>query len=191
MILEDDVRPSDYLLNRIPNVILEANEGSRIRKGIRWHFIYLRFQQTLRDTNRSNRNWSRQVLAASPGWGTAAYILSNAGIRFLLTRVTTYSHPLDVQIERLQMGLDNQGARFVALHACDVNIRGEPKPGCPENIVELSLADRGNCFFSASQAGESLLGGDFPGAKKSKQLRGNTGGDVSRFSIRELGEPVF
>lgn len=168
IVLEDDVGLSDYLQHRIPRIMFEAKEGSRLRNGFPWHFIYLRFHPMLPDSTGSKRAWHGQVQIASPGWGTAAYMLSNAGIRFLLTRVTAYSHPLDVQIERLQRGLDTQGAKFVTLHVCDVNFRGNLSAGCPENIVELSPSERGNCFFSASRSGELFKGTDFPGAVQPK-----------------------
>lgn len=156
IVLEDDVIITPSLLQRLPQAFRDADEGSN-RSGLRWHFIFLRTQSSAPETWRGRATWYGQVRVASPGWGTAAYAVSRDGIRYLLTRITSYAHPLDVQIERLQKGHDTQGAKLVALDVCS------SQPGCPENVAEIPPSERGSCFFSASQAGNSVTGNEMPG----------------------------
>ena len=161
IILEDDVHMSDSLLKAIPSILKNATEGSKRRHQLPWHYIYLRMQPT--EFLESRQIWYGDLRIANPGWGTASYVASAAGIQYLLTRVTSYSNPLDVQIERFQRGKDTQGAEFIALDACGLNSAGKFPVGCPENINELTIAERGNCFFSASNVGEELQAEQFPG----------------------------
>lgn len=162
LVLEDDVRLRKRVVRELPGVVGGAEGGARVR-GEPWHLIYLRFYPTVLHGERDDGAvWYGGVPVARPGWGTAAYVASYHGIRFLLTRVTAYSYPLDIQIERFQKGLDTQGARFVALHACGMNHKGNPIPNCPENIHELTLAERGNCQFSATQSGDRRMGSQMP-----------------------------
>lgn len=152
LILEDDVRLTDELVSRLPKILRAADAGAAMRD-VPWHYVYLRAYAT-RILDPTPPPWHasyERLTEAAPAWGTAAYILSHAGIRLLLTRITAYTYPLDVQIEHLQLGLDNGGAPFVALDACDYREAGSH--GCPENVQELSRAEKGACFYSASQAG--------------------------------------
>lgn len=162
LVLEDDVRMSPKLISRFPRLLSLADQGSATRHGDPWHFIYLRMYPTL--YNATRERWHEELQTAHPGWGTAAYVLSSAGIRFLLTRITAYSHPLDVQLERLQRGKDTLGAKFVALDACEDDEDGEYPLACPENIRELSMAERGNCHLSGTQAGAGFFGHQMPGS---------------------------
>lgn len=166
IVLEDDVRMTNNLIERFGQLMHDAKQGS-IRNGVPWHYIYLRFHPT-KFWNGPNQaeKWHGALDIALPGWGTAAYVASYDGIRFLLSTITKYSYPLDVQISRLQEGKDTRGKRFVALHACQVDHHSNSVPGCPENIHELSREERGNCHYSASLAGDVLRGSRFPGALK-------------------------
>lgn len=165
IVLEDDIRMKDSLIQQLPQIRQEADEGSRLRHGRPWHFLYLRLHPTKQNTHLTDSmKWHGRLNLAMPAWGTAAYIASYHGIRFLLTRITAYSYPLDVQIERFVKGLDTQGAVFTALHTCPFDSRGNPKPGCPENTLELGLQERGNCVFSASQAGDRRNATEMPGS---------------------------
>lgn len=167
IVLEDDVRIKDALLQRLPQILQEADKGSRLRKDRPWHYVYLRLHPTMYINKLTDdRRWYGRLNIAMPSWGSAAYILSYHGIRYLLTRITAYSYPLDVQIERLQKGQNTQGAVFIALHACSFDSRGNPTPACPENIYELSARERGNCTFSATQSGERRIGAEMPGSIK-------------------------
>lgn len=152
LVLEDDVHLTDRLVRDMPSLLQAADAGAAIR-GVDWHYMYLRAYAT-HVFDHLPPPWhpsEPRLRYAAPAWGTAAYVLSAAGVRLLLTRITAYTHPLDVQIERLQLGLDTQGARFVALDTCDPQEKGAH--GCPENVQELSHQQKGDCFYSASQAG--------------------------------------
>lgn len=160
IVLEDDVQLTRSLLKRLPRIIHDAYSGSAVRNNLPWHFIFLRVQPTMKyfqDT------WHGDLKRAGPGWGSAAYMLSASGIRFLLTRITSYSYPLDVQFERLQRGHGTMSEEFVALHACLVRDNGEFSVGCPENVQELSVSQRGNCAHSGSRLGNRMKGVQLPG----------------------------
>lgn len=153
LILEDDVTPTPSLTSQLPRLLRAADSGVKTRN-TEWHLIYLRAYATML-SEYPPPAWhldAPSLTIAEPSWGTAAYILSRAGVRYLLTRVTSYKRPLDVQIERLQLGKDTMGAApLVALDACA--FRNTGSHGCPENIDELSEKAKGECFYSASQAG--------------------------------------
>lgn len=159
IILEDDIKMTPNLMQRL-NIIVDGADLGASKRQQPWHYLYLRMHTI--DPLQHHTPWHVHVSQANPGWGTAAYILSSAGIRYLLTRVTTYSFPLDVQIERLQRGLDTQGAPFVALHACRLNEDHSFPQGCPEDIEELPLNKRTNCFQSATAVGASIRGAELP-----------------------------
>lgn len=163
IVLEDDVRMTAPLMERLPSLLKDADQGS-VRRGQPWHYIYLRtFPTVLFDRYEV---WHNDIRVAPPGWGTAAYVASRAGIRYLLTRISSYSFPLDVQIERLQKGYDNEGAQFVALETCGFDEQGRFRVGCSHNIRELSRAQKGNCAYSATQAGKTYTGKQMPGVVK-------------------------
>ena len=161
LILEDDVTPTQSLTEQLPAILRAADAGA-VARSQHWHYIYLRAYAT-RIGKYAPPAWHASaptLTFAEPSWGTAAYILSAAGVRYLLTRITSYSFPLDVQIERLQSGYDTLGAPFVALDACAFSNTGSD--GCPENIVELDQFAKAECFYSASQAGVARPATQFP-----------------------------
>ena len=161
LILEDDVTPTKELSAQLPHLLAAADAGAKARNQP-WHYIYLRAYATSigKYAPPAWHESAPTLTFAEPSWGTAAYILSSAGVRYLLTRITSYSHPLDVQIERLQSGFDTLGAPFVALDACAFQNTGSY--GCPENIFELDVSAKGECFYSASQAGPARPAHEFP-----------------------------
>ncbi|PXF42283.1 putative inactive glycosyltransferase 25 family member 3 [Gracilariopsis chorda] len=161
IVLEDDVRLTTSLLKRLPRIIQDAYIGSAVRDNMPWHFIFLRVQPT---SEYFREIWHGDLKRAGPGWGSAAYLLSASGIRFLLTRITSYSFPLDVQFERLQRGKGTMSKDFVTLHACMEKDNGEFSLGCPENVHELSDNQRGNCAHSGSQLGNRMTGVQLPGS---------------------------
>jgi len=97
------------------------------------------------------------LTVSGPAWATAAYALSRAGMHYLLSHVTAYNVPLDVQVSRLHA----PGTGFTSLAACnDLGVSGD----CTGAVYELSRAEKGECSYSASQSGSRLDGGAFPNA---------------------------
>ena len=166
IVLEDDVYLTEEAVANLGNMFNSADAGS-VARGEQWHYIYLRSEVTVYYSY-ERETWHDAVWKAHPAWGTAAYALSWHGIRFLLTRITTYSYPLDVQIERLQRGHDTQGAKFVALDSCPVD--RTHSLGCPENVRELTNEEKGNCWYSASQSGIGSKGKHFPSIKRQRSI---------------------
>ncbi|KAI0564790.1 Glycosyltransferase 25 [Gracilaria domingensis] len=160
VVMEDDVQLTSSLVRRLPQIMLDAHLGSSERDDMHWHFIYLRIHPTANAPFRER--WFGTLAKAEPGWGSAAYMLSQHGIRFLLTRITSYTFPLDVQLERLQRGEDTLNSKFIALDACLKSEDGKISPGCPENVRELSDELRGNCVHHGSQLGNRLKGSQIP-----------------------------
>lgn len=160
LILEDDVTPTERLTRQLPAFIEAAHMGSATN-GVPWHLMYLRAHAWMLSKHPPPA-WhpsQPQLTHAEPSWGTAAYALSGAGVRYLLTRVTAYKKPLDVQLGMLQQG-DDYGTKLVALDSCVFTNHGSF--GCPENIRELSKEEKGACFYSASQAGFSVASHGWP-----------------------------
>jgi len=160
LILEDDVVPTERLTRQLPAFIAAAHAGSQ-SNGIPWHMMYLR-AHAWKLSKHPPPAWhpsQPQLTHAEPSWGTAAYALSASGVRYLLTRVTSYRKPLDVQLGSLQQ-VDSYGTKLIALDSCVFTNHGSF--GCPENIQELSKEEKGACFYSASQSGFSVPSHGWP-----------------------------
>lgn len=143
VILEDDVELTPGTKARLASIIRDADLGAK-ESGRVWHWIYLRRVMLKRQ---SQRDWYGQISLAAPSWGTAAYILSRAGVAFMLNNIKRHEEPLDVAVGRLQeKSVSNQ---FVALDAC----LKDDDPNCPKNVVEIPLSAQGECAYSTTQSG--------------------------------------
>lgn len=138
LLLEDDVALTALAEARLPTILRDADLGGR------WHLIYLRRIPVGR---RWRTSWHGTVRRAHPSWGTAAYILSNAGLRFMVAKLGRYEQPLDVVVARLQ----RTSAEFVALDGCASG--PEHRRNCGEMVDEMPQSARGECSRSATQTG--------------------------------------
>jgi len=165
VVLEDDVFFTPAALPRVPAILAAADAGA-VAAGRPWHMIL--FRRTALDATTREEVWGGDgggvakplggpLTVSGPAWATAAYALSRAGMHYLLSHVTAYNVPLDVQVSRLHA----PGTGFTSLAACnDLGVSGD----CTGAVYELSRAEKGECSYSASQSGSRLDGGAFPNA---------------------------
>jgi len=181
VVLEDDVFFTPAALPRVPAILAAADAGA-VAADRPWHMIL--FRRTALDATTGEEVWGEgdggggggrrrrrrrrrrgavakplggPLTVSGPAWATAAYALSRAGMHYLLSHVTAYNVPLDVQVSRLHA----PGTGFTSLAACnDLGVAGD----CTGAVYELSRAEKGECSYSASQSGSRLDGGAFPNA---------------------------
>lgn len=158
VVLEDDVFFTPQVVRHVPAVVAAADTGA-VAAGRPWHMILFR-RSPLADTREeavwgNGRPLGGPLTVSGPAWATAAYALSRAGMHYLLSQVTAYNVPLDVQISRLHQ----PGTGFTSLVACNALASGD---ACDEAVYELSREEKGECSYSASQSGSREDGGAFP-----------------------------
>lgn len=158
VVLEDDVFFTPAAVRHVPAVVAAADAGA-VAAGRPWHMVLFR-RSALADTSGEAvwgdaRPLGGPLTVTVPAWATAAYALSRAGMHYLLSRVTAYSEPLDVQISRLH----EPRTGFTSLAACSERAGGD---ACATAVYELNRAEKGECSYSASQSGDVQDGGAFP-----------------------------
>eukprot|EP00184_Porphyridium_aerugineum_P007565 CAMPEP_0184697316 /NCGR_PEP_ID=MMETSP0313-20130426/4322_1 /TAXON_ID=2792 /ORGANISM="Porphyridium aerugineum, Strain SAG 1380-2" /LENGTH=146 /DNA_ID=CAMNT_0027156095 /DNA_START=190 /DNA_END=627 /DNA_ORIENTATION=- len=124
-----------------------------------YHFLYLRryaLHSVMDEKVYGKLSNGKTITHAVPSWGTAAYVLTSPGIDWLLSHLTYYMFPLDVQLSKFQQYRPD----FVAL--CFCNKWMEFRNQCPENTYSFAENMRGDCTYSASQAGGHKRMYDFP-----------------------------
>ncbi|GAB0493351.1 hypothetical protein MMPV_004632 [Pyropia vietnamensis] len=158
LVLEDDVFFSPQAVRHIPAVLATADAGA-VAAGRPWHMILFR-RTPLADTSQE-QTWGEDkplggpLTVTVPAWATAAYALSRAGMHYLLSQVTSYNVPLDVQISRLH----KPETGFTSLAACNPQVDGS---ACVDAVYELNREEKGECAYSGSQSGSREDGGSFP-----------------------------
>lgn len=151
VVLEDDVLLSSGLRTRLPLIIQNAHLGAIARR-TKWHWIFLR---RVKMRHLPRQHWHGDMSIAAPSWGTAAYVLSRAGVSFMLANIRRYEEPLDLAVARLQRSSLSSG--FVALDACLT----QDTRNCPLNVVEIPLSEQGECAHSTTQSGWRVRVEDF------------------------------
>jgi len=159
LVLEDDVVLTEAIMDRLAGYLVELDALAAASKDATWHWLYLR-RVALRNTRNEDvfatLKDGRVVSRAQVSWGSAAYVLSRPGIEWLLSHLTFYQHPLDVQISEYQRTRPD----FVTLSLC--NPGSEFKNQCPENSISFTDDMRKECSFSASQAGGGRASKELP-----------------------------
>lgn len=146
IVLEDDVTLTPSGARALPYLLRDADAGAAAHNAP-WHYLFLRSTPV---ALRLRGSWHGSTVVAPPSWGTAAYALSRPGIAHMLSAVAAYEAPLDVTVAAFQ-----RGAAATRLNAL-----------APAYAARLTLslppAARGDCAFSATQAGWTARSDDFP-----------------------------
>jgi hypothetical protein len=154
LVLEDDMNMTPSGERKLASLIRDADSGANVR-GRPWHWMFLRRMPV---GHIMRKSWHGSVRRARPSWGTAAYVLSWHGVRFMLSSIRQHEAPLDVAVAQLQHRSAWNG--FVALDGC---ARGpQRRQTCAENVEEMPATERGQCAHSTTQAGWRARADEFP-----------------------------
>jgi len=139
--------------------------------GRQWHWITLRkatLQYTSNEKEFMKFKDGRSIYTSVRFWGSAAYVVSREGIEWLLSHLTYYQHPLDVQISEFHRIRPD----FTVLSLCKSG--WEYRMHCPENTIAFTDDMKGECGGSGSQAGSSRFGTTIPNIwrHRSNQMNG-------------------
>lgn len=163
LIVEDDVFPSEEISSHLPD-IFQMIQGAAIVHERPWSVIVFRrspLQQVQNEAVWSPLLDGQNVTVAAPSWWAAAYIVSRSGLRFLLDHVTHYSHPIDVEMSKLQANYSD----FVVLSLCRNGDSDDVYKNCPSSATELTTEEKAQCSHSGSQQGQRWPGSRFPDPK--------------------------
>ena len=155
VVFEDDMWFTDSGLSKFRAIV------ETVDKRPAWHYVFLK--RSILTLAGRRRIWSRgesgDIVRARRSWGTAAYMIGRQGAEFLLAHSTNYGLPLDLHIAKLQ-----EDPAFVALAVCDEPLEYYEK--CPQIIREFTNEEKGECAFSATQAGVRYNHDHFPRTSK-------------------------
>mmetsp|Transcript_39296 Transcript_39296/g.155889 ORF Transcript_39296/g.155889 Transcript_39296/m.155889 type:complete len:305 (-) Transcript_39296:358-1272(-) len=146
MVLEDDVFPTNQTWLHLPGLLQHADEAQKFHNKS-WHYMFLR--RNALGNVKMEKTWSlsplgHPVTIATPSWGTAAYIISLAGARYLWSASREGQYPLDVQIAEIQKKNKDE---FITLSAC---WNDQFQPTCPETVFKFEGKDQGDCKSSGN-----------------------------------------
>ncbi|KAA8499732.1 putative inactive glycosyltransferase 25 family member 3 [Porphyridium purpureum] len=158
LVLEDDVYLTDEMMATLKHDLDEIDERAAVL-GKPWHYLFLRrysLHSVLNDPVYVELSRGLKVTHPQPSWGNSAYVLSRAGMEWLLSHFIAYEVPIDVQIATYQQLYPD----FVALCLCNSGM--DFKHQCPENTVSFTDEMRAECSYSASQSGGRKYLPEFP-----------------------------
>eukprot|EP00186_Timspurckia_oligopyrenoides_P002065 CAMPEP_0182442456 /NCGR_PEP_ID=MMETSP1172-20130603/1370_1 /TAXON_ID=708627 /ORGANISM="Timspurckia oligopyrenoides, Strain CCMP3278" /LENGTH=318 /DNA_ID=CAMNT_0024637325 /DNA_START=26 /DNA_END=982 /DNA_ORIENTATION=+ len=169
LVLEDDVVLTNSIMDNLAQYLSELDEFTS-QSGKQWHWITLRkvtLQSTLGEKIFLTFKDGRSIYTSAQFWGSAAYVLSREGIAWLLSHLTYYQHPLDVQISEFQRTRPD----FIVLSLCKSGSNFERH--CPENTISFTREMKEECSGSASQAGSTKFGTSIPSLWRHRSNKAN------------------